>query len=220
MPVLRVPSPSDKLLPSAYANSRCSSFLALAGPVFCNSSRSRIRALCNCDFEFPVETPNNAAISWCSISLDVVEQENPPVAGRQLSDGALEVQAVDGAHQSQIGSTELPVAVRRILLPWRYPPWESRSRSFCAGASARRLPTVDAARWKMPSRRGTCGSCETPAGTPPGSTPRLRPYFRSCAGIGNRRVACACGKAPRMPLSSPFWARVISSALGDEAGAS
>src|SRR6266581_3211982 len=40
------------------------------------------------------------------VSFDVVEHEGLPIAGRQLSDGALEMQPIDGARQHRVGSAE------------------------------------------------------------------------------------------------------------------
>jgi len=42
------------------------SFLACSRTSSCSKSRNRVRALCNCDLEFPTEHPMMSAISLCS----------------------------------------------------------------------------------------------------------------------------------------------------------
>ena len=54
----------SELPPSALALWR--SCLARSRASSCSSSRRRVRALCNCDFELPTEQPMMSAISLCS----------------------------------------------------------------------------------------------------------------------------------------------------------
>src|SRR5271165_1028603 len=52
--------------PASLALASWRSCRAMSRKVSCSSSRNLMRALCNCDFEFPIEHSINLAISLCS----------------------------------------------------------------------------------------------------------------------------------------------------------
>ena len=98
-------------VPAALRSSR-----AFARIASCSNSRSRTRALCSCDFEFPIEQPMISAISLCSYPCTSCKNEHCLVPRRQLLHGALQVHPVNRAAEPQIRGAKIPPRPSRFFV--------------------------------------------------------------------------------------------------------
>src|SRR5207249_4823939 len=96
----------------------------------------------------------------------------------------------------------VPSSATPRRFPWSLPAGPRKVLSSAA-ASGRRLPPSGAARWKRPIRLEKSQSFGTTAGKLPGSGPRLRRCWPSCASITSTPAAYAGCTEPQRLLHRP-----------------
>ena len=140
-----------------------------------SSARSRMRALCNCDFDVPSEMPSSSRDFAVLAALDVVQHEHRPAARRQRR----QRRARDPADRRRRESRRRWRPCRRRLLIERRRSAARTAPACCAGS------------------RGTGSSPSRNSHVPSDDSPLYSPSLRCAV----RKISCSRSSASVRPTS-------------------